>query len=382
MLFSVKVRECKNLQLAFLICRVSEANDGWYQQLRGGTLKRIEWHAAAWHAEQQKPTESVPVPLQSDGELVTANGNAGTPNLIQEAGPAAKFAWEEFIYGKIRNRHTRAAYERAIRQFLRHCDRQCKELPTITPMDVGTYLDGLPYATSTKKLHLAALRHFFDALVTRHVVVLNPAASVRGERLHVVEGKTPEISIEQARLLLRSIDVTNVVGLRDRAIISILIYTAARAGAVAGLRCCDFYDLGDQYCFRFHEKGGKSREIPVRHDLSQTIRAYQTAAQLNACDKASPLFRTTVRRTKQLTENWMTTDDIGRMVKRRLRAAGLPSRLSPHSFRVTTITDLLSQGVPLEDVQNLAGHADPRTTRLYDRRQRKLTRNIVERISI
>ena len=58
------------------------------------------------------------------------------------------------------------------------------------------------------------------------------------------------------------------------------------------------------------------------------------------------------------------------------------TRLSPHSFRVTTITDLLEQGIPLEDVQRLAGHADPRTTRLYDRRQKKITRNIVERISI
>jgi len=70
------------------------------------------------------------------------------------------------------------------------------------------------------------------------------------------------------------------------------------------------------------------------------------------------------------------------MVKRRMAACGLPRRLSPHSFRVTTITDLLEQGVPLEDVQNLAGHADPRTTRLYDRRQKKITRNIVERISV
>lgn len=78
----------------------------------------------------------------------------------------------------------------------------------------------------------------------------------------------------------------------------------------------------------------------------------------------------------------MTAGDMARMVKRRMRDAGLPSRLSPHSFRVTTITDLLDQGVPLEDVQNLAGHADPRTTRLYDRRKRKVTRNIVERISI
>jgi len=78
----------------------------------------------------------------------------------------------------------------------------------------------------------------------------------------------------------------------------------------------------------------------------------------------------------------MTANDVGRMVKRRMRDAGLPSRLSPHSFRVTTITDLLAQGIPLEDVQQLAGHSDPRTTRLYDRRQRRVTRNIVERISI
>jgi integrase/recombinase XerD len=73
---------------------------------------------------------------------------------------------------------------------------------------------------------------------------------------------------------------------------------------------------------------------------------------------------------------------MGRMVKRRLRDAGLSLRLSPHSFRVTTITDLLEQGVALADVQYLAGHADPRTTRHYDRRQRRVTRNIVERISI
>ena len=80
--------------------------------------------------------------------------------------------------------------------------------------------------------------------------------------------------------------------------------------------------------------------------------------------------------------NRMSAIDICRMVKRRLKDAGLPSRLSPHSFRVMTITDLLEQGVPLEDVQYLAGHADPRTTRLYDRRPKRVTRNIVERISI
>ena len=78
----------------------------------------------------------------------------------------------------------------------------------------------------------------------------------------------------------------------------------------------------------------------------------------------------------------MTAADMCRMIKRHMKAAGLPKKLSPHYFLVTTITDLLEQGVPLEDVQHLAGHADPRSTRLYDPRERKVKRNIVERISV
>lgn len=323
-----------------------------------------------------------------DDKSLVVQGNAqlskddSVPELIVESGSSARFAWEEFIYGTIRNPHTRRAYEHAIRQFLKQCLIQGKELKTITPRDVGSYLDNPSYAPATKKLHLSAIRHFFDVLVNRHVIALNVAASVRGERLQVVEGKTPEISIAQARQLLQSIDSSNVVGLRDRAIISILIYTAARVGAVAKLRRCDFYDLGDQHYLRFTEKGGKSREIPVRHDLKQIIEAYLIQAYTDSSHEKVPLFRTAVRRIKQLTVNAMTSDDMGRMVKRRLRQANLPIRFSPHSMRVATLTDLLSQGVPLSDVQNLAGHADPRTTRLYDRRQRKVTRNIVERISI
>ena len=93
-------------------------------------------------------------------------------------------------------------------------------------------------------------------------------------------------------------------------------------------------------------------------------------------------LRTANRKTKTLTKNAMSGIDVCRMMKRRLKAAGLPGHFSPHSFRVATVTDLLGQNVPLEDVQYLAGHADPRTTRIYDRRRWKVTRNVVERISI
>jgi site-specific recombinase XerD len=269
-----------------------------------------------------------------------------------------------------------------VTRFLASCQQRNLQLHEVSPRDVGRYLDELPLATVSKKLHLSAIRRLFDLLVNRHAVILNPAATVRTERYHVVEGKTPEITVPQARHLLSSISTHHVVGLRDRAIISVLIYTAARVGAVARLQRQHFYEAGDQFCLRFTEKGGKSREIPVRHDLQKFLFDYLDIA--NLCDGPSdaPLFRTTIRRSKQLTERAMSAGDMGRMVKRRMADAGLPARLCSHSFRVTTITDLLSQGVPLEDVQHLAGHVDPRTTRLYDRRQRRITRNIVERISV
>lgn len=188
--------------------------------------------------------------------------------------------------------------------------------------------------------------------------------------------------MQQARKLLASITTSTLVGLRDRAIVAILICTAARAGAVAVLRRGNFYHAGEQWMLHFEEKGGKSREIPVRHDLEQILFEYMDAASIRQAPKDAPLFRTAIRKTGQLTTNGMNVLDVHKMIKRRLRDASLPSRLSPHSFRVTTITDLLEQGIPLEDVQRLAGHANPRTTRLYDRRQKKITRNIVERISI
>lgn len=91
------------------------------------------------------------------------------------------FAAEEFFFGRIRNEHTRSAYLHAVKLFLAWCEQHGLELVRIAPKDVGQYLDGLRKNTSvaTRKQHLAALRHFFDGLVTRHAVLLNPALSVR-----------------------------------------------------------------------------------------------------------------------------------------------------------------------------------------------------------
>ncbi len=338
-------------------------------------------------------TEIIPATAQTP---IASTNHPTLPLLIERTGGAARFAWDEFFYAEHHNPHTQQAYKRAVRRFLAWVEGQGGELVGITPGMVGQYLVGLGGSAAKRNQHLSALRGFFDRLVQRHVVILNPASSVSGVKEQVIEGKTPEITLEQARTLLGSIKVAKTVkndqgeeieiplavGLRDRAILATLAYTVCRAGAVAKLRLGDFQDDGTQYVLRFLEKVGKSREIPVRHDLEGHILAYLDAAGIGAEAKDRPLFRSTEGKTKRLTGNPLTTKDVCRMVKRRLKDAGLPVRLSPHSFRVTGITDLLTQGVPLDDVQYFAGHSSPRTTKLYDRRQKKVTRNIVERISI
>src|SRR3712207_4725857 len=107
---------------------------------------------------------------------------SAVPALVADLGPGARFAWDEFFKAQIRNPHTRVAYARAVRRFLAWCGDRGLELRRVSPGDLGDYFRGHPGSSPTKKQHLAALRGLFDTLVTRHAVILNPAASVRLER--------------------------------------------------------------------------------------------------------------------------------------------------------------------------------------------------------
>ncbi len=110
----------------------------------------------------------------------------------------------------------------------------------------------------------------------------------------------------------------------------------------------------------------------MRHDLDEWIAACLEGCGLGEAPKADPLYRAGERRGSPLTERAISPLAVQLMLKRRLKATGLPEILSPHSFRVLVVTDLLSQNVPLEEVQHLAGHAHPRTTQIYDRRRRRV----------
>jgi integrase/recombinase XerD len=274
------------------------------------------------------------------------------PEIIHRAGANAVFAAKEFFSGTIRNEHTKRAYLHAVKRFLKWAEKHGgRELMQVAPWHVGQYFTELAKTTSiaTRNQHLSALRHFFDGMVTRHAIVLNPALSVLGERYGVMEGKTPEIPIPDARKLLASVDTSHVIGLRDRAILAVLVYTTSRAGAVAKLKRGDFYYSGQQWMLHFEEKGGKSREISVRHDLEGLIAECIAAAGLQEAPKDMPLFQSALKKQRKLSGKAIHVNDICRMMKRRLKDFAMPLLYSPHSFRVTTITDLLEQNVPRED---------------------------------
>jgi site-specific recombinase XerD len=174
----------------------------------------------------------------------------------------------------------------------------------------------------------------FDWLVTGQVVATNPAHAVRGPKHVVKTGKTTVLTGEQARELLDSIDVTTLVGLRDRALIAVMTFAFARVGAVVAMRVEDYFPKGKRWWVRLHEKGGKRHEMPAHHNLESYLDAYIEAAKIR------------------------------------------------HTFRATGITAYLEAGGTLENAQTMAAHESPRTTKLYDRTGDEITLDEVERITI
>src|SRR3954451_16757990 len=321
------------------------------------------------------------------------SGVAGNlPDLVARAGGPAAQAWTDFFDGKVRNRHTRKAYQQSVRHFLAWCEGEELELPRIMAGDVGRYLSQLSGGPSKKKRMLAALRRFFRVLVERHICLINPAAEAETVRYDMVEGKTPEFTDAQFRAILATIDPTNLVGLRDQLIIKTLAYTGARVGAVAALQRQHYYEARDQWMLHFDEKRGKSREIPVAHDLKVLFDEYLERSGIKDEKRTRDpktgewepiyLFRTAAGRTGQLTKIAMSGNDMYKMMRRHADRAGIGVRVSPHSFRVAIATDLHDQGVPTDEIQTLLGHSDVRTTNLYKRNRRGVTRNLVERIRL
>jgi len=305
------------------------------------------------------------------------------PAVIQDAGDQASRRFVEFFTANIRNPNTRQAYARAARDFFAWCDDHRITLEKLQPVVVAAYVETLQRELSAPsvKQHLAAIRMLFDWLVVGQVLPMNPAASVRGPKYVTKRGKTPVLSASDARKLLDSIDISTVVGLRDRALIGLMVYSFARVSAVVGMHVEDYYQNGKRWWYRLHEKGGKFHEVPAHHNTEAYVDAYIAAAEI-AQDKKGYLFRTTEGKTKVLTDRSMTRCDVFRMIKRRAEDAELPENICCHTFRATGITAYLENGGTIENAQAIAAHESPRTTKLYDRTSDEITLDEIERITI
>jgi integrase/recombinase XerD len=327
-------------------------------------------------------SEIVPVhrrnlaPVTRTAELV--------PAFVADAGEDASRRFIEFFTVNIRNANTRAAYLRAVRKFADWCDDRGFRLDQLEPVAVAAYIEelGKERPEPTVKQALAAIRMFFDWMVTGHIIDVNPAHAVRGPRYSPRRGKTPVLDAEQARQLLDAIDTSTLVGLRDRAMLAAMCYTFARVGAVVSLKVEDFFHQGKRWWLRLHEKNGKVIEMPCHHNLEAYIDAYIDAAGIRE-NRKGPLFRLLDERThRDLTEKPMTRLHVWKLVKRRAKAAELPPEVCCHTFRATGITTYLKNGGTLEKAKYMAGHESARTTGLYDRREEEVSLDEVERIVI
>jgi len=307
------------------------------------------------------------------------------PPLVVEAGPPAQEATVEFFTARIPNPHTRAAYGRAVGRFCEWCQTQHLRLEQITPPAIAAYLQILGGALSVASIKLTAsgLRNWLAFLTERGVLRGNPAASVRTPRLVVREGKTPVLERVEARALFASLDAadaSDVLALRDRAVFAVMLFGFVRVGAVVKMQVRDFEE-GDNAWLVLHEKGGRERRIPCHHKTRDYLRAYLEAARLER-ESRLPLFQSAPHRTGALSGLALNRRDVLRIVKRRCKAVGLPASVCNHSFRATGITIHQENGGDIVEAQQLAGHADVRTTQLYNRKHGKLLRAEVERVQL
>jgi integrase/recombinase XerD len=184
---------------------------------------------------------------------------------------------------------------------------------------------------------------------------------VRGPKYVVKKGKTPVLTPGEARTLLDPIDVSELSGLRDRALIGVMVYSFARVSAVVGMNVEDYYQQGKRWWLRLHEKGGKHYDVPAHHNAEQYLDDYIAAAGIGGA-KGSPLWRSMTKE-RTYSERRISRVDVFRMIKRRCAQAGLgpasnfrenlPARPPPTSLRPITLAP------PPCERQSKTGHNRP-----------------------
>lgn len=235
----------------------------------------------------------------------------------------------------------------------------------------------------TIKARLSALSNLCDYLASSGVLEWNPFKVVRGPRVSQREGQTPVLEPEIVRALLDSFVGEDVVTLRDRAIVSMMLFTFARVGAVTKLDGRHYEVQGSSASLLLHEKRGKKTRVPCHHELREAIDAFM---RCSPAGPRTPVFRSVDRALgedgeRQLTRRRLKSSNVLAMVKKGCAAVGVdPALVCNHSFRASGITAYIANGGSIDTAAEIAGHASTETTKLYDRTAKTVSRSEIERI--
>lgn len=301
----------------------------------------------------------------------------------------------DFTEAWLRNRrlseHTRAAYRRDIAGWLAWCVSRDLDPLRATFLDVNAYaralestvdaVSGRPSAPATVARKLSALSSWYTFLVKLGVLAANPVAGADRPRVSRDHSSTVGLTPQEVDALLAAAEAdTGPMAVRNRAVVTLLADLGLRVGELLSL---DVTDLGQEQghrTIRFVGKGGRARRRALTPGAIRALDAYlmarATAEGISPEQLTGPLFVTA-------SGARLDRHAVFRLVRRLARTAGIPAwaRLSPHSLRHAFATSARAEGVPLEDVQDAMGHADPRTTRRYDRDRHNLDRDPAYAIS-
>ncbi len=280
---------------------------------------------------------------------------------------------EEIWLAKQKSPRTRRAYKLDVLHFLRTLGitapeelRQVDHRAVIAWERYMRETEGTEASTVCRRL--AALSSLFKHLVRHGEVVRNPVVDVERPNVNRDQGSTLAFSKAQARTILDAPNPNTLGGLRDRAILSVGLQVGLRRAEIAALNVGDLHQNRGYDALRVVRKGNRKDALAIHPQAAQRIREYLSTAG-HAGDLDGPMFRPLHNNGVQRDGNRpMHPDAIDRVVRKYARHIGLVRGYSAHSMRATFITTALDNGASLEDVQRAAGHRDPSTTKLYDRR--------------
>lgn len=275
--------------------------------------------------------------------------------------------------------HTAAAYRRDVSHFARALGIKTVEaFRLVKRAAVVEWVKQMREAKArprTIRRRLSALSSLFSYLVDAEVVHINPVREIKRPKVDRRRGTTRAFSQREARRLLDAPDPGTLRGLRDRAVLSVGLQVGARRAEIAALAVRDLATNAGYPELRFVVKGDGTLGVTINSQTAQRISDYLAAAG-HGDDLDGPLFRPLPRRRcDPRPARAMHPCTVDRILRRYARAIGIFRGYSAHSMRATFITTALENGANLEDVQRDVGHADPSTTKLYDRRGRNHERS-------